>query len=169
MRTRLALLVAVATLLLGSGCSDDAPDVPTAQQTTDAECSAMIPDPVFTTLGWAPTADGATITVRGCRRQASQGYIEVRRRSASFDSVCATLDRTGTPGPGLPAPWVGDGVKACAVEPGPVDAQNTGQTKVVVAQGKGQILQIFVAALTPTLQEYVRAAAQQLLVANPKV
>ena len=167
MRTRFAPLVVVAALLLAS-CSDDAPEEPTAQQTTDAECSAMIPDAVFTTLGWTPTVDGGAITVRGCRRQAPQGYIEVRRRSASFETVCATLDRTGTPGPGVPAPWLGDGVKACAVEPDPVKGQHTGQTKVVVSEGKRQILQIFVAALSDTPPANVRTAVTQLLEANPK-
>jgi hypothetical protein len=168
MRTRFALL-AVAALLLVSGCSDTPADTPaTPTQTTDAECSAMIPDQVFGTLGWVPTADGGAITVRGCRRQAPQGYIEVRRRSASFDTVCATLDRTGTPGPGLPAPWLGAGVTACAVEPGAVGSQHTGQTKVVVSEGKKQILQIFVAALTDTPQADVRKAVRQLLDVNKK-
>ena len=87
------------------------------EPTTDADCVTSIPDEVFTTLGWTPTADGATSTVRGCRRQASQGYVEVRRRAASYDQVCATLDRTGGVSPGVPAPWLGADVTACAVEP----------------------------------------------------
>ena len=171
MRTRIALL-AVA-LLLASGCSDDSTDdpaapsdAPAAQQTTDAQCSATIPDEAFTTLGWVPTADGATATVRGCRRQAPQGYVEVRRRSASVETVCATLDRTGTPGPGVAAPWLGADSVACAVEPEGGGGEHVGQTKVVVSEGKKQILQIFVAALTDTPQGKVRKAIKQLLEAN---
>jgi hypothetical protein len=168
MRTRFGIL-AVAVLLLPTGCSDDEPtDAPTAVATSDADCVTSIPDEVFATLGWAPTVDGATSTVRGCRRQASQGYVEVRRRTASYDQVCATLDRTGTVGPGVPAPWLGADVKACAVEPDATGGQNVGQTKVVVPDGKGQVLQIFVAALTDTPQGKVRKAIKQLLAANPK-
>ena len=170
MRTRIGLL-AVA-LLLASGCSDDSSDPadptgdPAAQQTTDAQCSASIPDQAFATLGWVPTADGATATLRGCRRQAPQGYVEVRRRSASYDTVCATLDRTGTPGPGVPAPWLGAEATACAVEPDGAGGEHVGQTKVVVSEGKRQILQIFVAALTDTPQGKVRKAVKQLLDVN---
>jgi len=168
MRTRFGLL-AVVVLLLPTACSDDEPaEPPVAQVTTDADCVTSIPDEVFTTLGWVPTVDGATSTVRGCRRQASQGYVEVRRRTANYDRVCATLDRTGTPGPGVPAPWLGEDVKACAVEPDATGGQNVGQTKVVLAEGKQQVLQIFVAALTDTPQGKVRKAVKQLVAANPK-
>ena len=167
MRTRFGLLV-VAVLLLPTGCGDDPPpDAPVAQPTTDAQCVTSIPDEVFTTLGWTPTADGATSTVRGCRRQASQGYVEVRRRTADYDEVCATLDRTGAVGPGVAAPWLGDDVKACVVEPDAAGGQHVGQTKVVVADGKKQVLQIFVAALTDTPQGQVRKAVKLLLAANP--
>jgi hypothetical protein len=65
------------------------------------------------------------------------------------------------------APWLGDVVKACVVEPDAVDGQHVGQTKVVVADGKGQVLQVFVAALTDTPQGQVRKAVKQLLAANP--
>jgi hypothetical protein len=123
---------------------------------------------VFATLGWTPTPDGATSTVRGCRRQATQGYVEVRRRTASYDEVCATLDRTGGVSPGVPAPWLGADVEACAVEPDPKGGQNVGQTKVVLPDGKKQVLQIFVAALTDTPQGKVRKAVKQLVAANPK-
>ena len=168
MRTRFGLL-AVMVLLLSTACSeDDTTAPPTAEPTTAADCVTSIPDEVFTTLGWTPTADGATSTVRGCRRQATQGYVEVRRRTASYDTVCATLDRTGTPGPGVPAPWLGADVTACAVEPDATGGQNVGQTKVVLRDGKKQVLQIFVAALTDTPQQKIRKAIKQLLSANPK-
>ena len=167
MRTRFGLLLAV--LFLSTGCGDDPPppDAPVAQATTDEQCVTSIPDEVFTTLGWTPTAGGAPSTVRGCRRQSPQGYVEVRRRTASYDEVCATLDRTGTVGPGVPAPWLGEDVEACVVEPDDVGGEHVGQTKVVVAEGEKQVLQIFVAALTDTPRGQVRKAVKQLVAANP--
>ena len=52
---------------------------PSPRRPPTRTASTSIPDEVFTTLGWVPTADGATSTVRGCHRQAAQGYVEVRR------------------------------------------------------------------------------------------
>ena len=75
------------------------------------------------------------MTVRGCHREAEQGYVEVRDRTASYDKVCATLDRTGTVGPGQPVDWLGEDVTACAVEP----TADVGQTKVVVRRSGGEV------------------------------
>ena len=158
MRTRLALL-AVAVLLLPAGCDDDdTSGHATAHETTDAECAAVIPDDVFTTLGWTPTAEGATATVRGCHREAEQGYVEVRERSG-YDRLCATLDRTGTVGPGQAVDWLGADVTACAVEP----TADVGQTKVVVRRGGDRVTQVTIAVLTATPQAQVRAAVAQLV------
>jgi len=162
MRTRLALLV-VAALLLPTGCSDDGDDgdgadVPQAEPTTDADCAARIPDQVFTTLGWTPTAEGATATMRGCHREAEQGYVEVRDRS-DYDRLCATLDRTGTVGPGQPVDWLGADVTACAVEP----TADVGQTKVVVRGSGDEVTQVTIAVLTGTPQAQVRAAVAELV------
>jgi hypothetical protein len=155
MRIRIGLLAAL--VLLAAGCSDDPGGAPTPHATTDADCAAQIPDHVFGTLGWTPTAAGATATVRGCHREAEQGYVEVRRRSG-YDRLCATLDRTGTVGPGLPVDWLGDGVTACAVEP----EADVGQTKVVVRGEEGEATQITIAVLTSTPTEQVRAAVAEL-------
>jgi hypothetical protein len=158
MRTRLALLV-VAALLLPTGCDDDAGGPPAPDETTDAECAARIPDHVFTTLGWTPTEDPAEATLRGCHREAEQGYVEVRVRATSYDKLCATLDRTGTVGPGLPVDWLGADVTACAVEP----TADVGQTKVVVRGTGREVTQVTVAVLTGTPQAQVRAAVAELV------
>ena len=159
MRTRLTLL-AVAALLLPTGCSDDDAGVRVvrAEPTTDADCAARIPDHVFTTLGWTPTAEGATATMRGCHREAEQGYVEVRERSG-YDRLCASLDRTGTVGPGQPVDWLGADVTACAVEP----AADVGQTKVVVRGSGDEVTQVTIAVLTSTPQAQVRAAVADLV------
>jgi hypothetical protein len=157
MRTRLALLAA-ALLLLPTGCDDDTSSSPTPDETTDADCAAMIPDRVFTTLGWQPTADGATATVRGCHREAEQGYVEVRDRTG-YDRLCATLDRTGSVGPGEPVDWLGAEVTACAIEP----TADVGQTKVVVRRSGDKATQVTIAVLTGTPQAQVRAAVAELV------
>jgi len=159
MRTRLALL-AVAALLLPTACSDDGDGarVGPAEPTTVADCAESIPDHVFTTLGWTPTAEGATVTARGCHREAEQGYVEVRARSG-YDRICASLDRTGTVGPGQPVDWLGADVSACAVEP----AADVGQTKVVVRGSGDEVTQVTIAVLTSTPQAQVRAAVAVLV------
>ena len=157
MRTRLVLL-AVAALLLPTGCDDDTSGPPAADETTDAQCAEVIPDQIFATLGWTPTADGATSTVRGCHREAEQGYVEVRERSG-YDRLCATLDRTGTVGPGQPVDWLGDAVTACAVEP----TADVGQTKVVVRGDGDEVTQLTIAVLSSTPQAQVRAAVGELI------
>jgi hypothetical protein len=157
MRTRIGLL-AVAVLLLPTGCSEDTGRVPSSEETTDADCAAQISDQVFTTLGWTPTAEGATATVRGCRREAEQGYVEVRERRG-YDKLCATLDRTGALGPGLPVDWLGADVTACAVE---ADG-DVGQTKVVVKTDDDTVTQVTIAVLTSTPQAQVRAAVGELV------
>ena len=43
----------------------------------------------------------AEATVRGCHREAEQGYVEVRDRTGDYDKLCATLDRTGGVGAGV--------------------------------------------------------------------
>jgi hypothetical protein len=112
------------------------------------------------TLGWSPTTEGATATVRGCHRESEQGYVEARRRSADqYDALCADLDRSGGPAPGVPAPWLGER-HACAVEPG----ADIGTTKVVVRTG-GEVWLLTVVALAPTPQTQVRAALVELLAA----
>jgi hypothetical protein len=158
MRTRFALLAA-ALLLLPSGCDDDDADAPSSHQTTDADCAELIPDQVFTTLGWTPTAKGATVTVRGCHREAEQGYVEVRDRVASYDELCATLDRTGTVAPGEPVDWLGADITACAVEP----TADVGQTKVVVQRSGDEVTQVTIVVVTGTAQARVRAAVAELV------
>ncbi len=156
--TRWAIVAVVAAL--ATGCSDDDGAEPTtAHETTDAECAERIPDGVFTVLGWAPTGEGATATVRGCHREAEQGYVEVRDRTG-YRKLCQSLDRTGTPAPGQPVDWLGDRT-ACAVEP----ADGVGQTKVAVKQGDRALL-ITVVAVTATEQSKVRGAVEQVLAAS---
>jgi hypothetical protein len=156
----LPVLPVLLLLLVATGCSaDDAPGPPAAEATSDADCAPLLPDGVFTTLGWDPTAEGATATVRGCHREAEQGYVEVRRRRAEqYDDLCATLDRVGTPAPGVSAPWLGPELTACAVEPG----ADVGTTKVVL-RADGVVWQLTVVALAPTTQERVRAALVELV------
>jgi hypothetical protein len=160
---RVATRVAALALLLalgGTACSGDpsssGPSPSAAPSTSDADCAARIPDDVFTTLGWsAPSA--AEATVRGCHREAQQGYVEVRDRSG-YDRLCATLDRTGGVGPGVPVDWLGDAT-ACAVElPGDV-----GQTRVVVRGADGAAVQVTVAVLTATPRDRVREAVARLV------
>jgi hypothetical protein len=153
----LALLLALG--LAPAACTgDDGAGTSAPTRTTDADCGARIPDAVFTTLGWTPTGKPAEITVRGCHREAEQGYVEVRDRTG-YDRLCRTLDRSGGVRPGVPADWLGEGVTACAVEP----AGGVGQTRVVVRRGGDAVTQVTVAALTDTSQELVRAAVGQLV------
>ncbi len=156
-----ALALVLALLLPAAACvgGEDPGLMPETDATTDADCAVRIPDQVFTTLGWTPTAKGATETVRGCHREAEQGYVEVRDRTASYDKLCATLDRTGTVGPGEPVDWLGEGVTACAVEP----TTDVGQTKVVVQRSGGEVTQVTIAVLTSTPRALVRAAAGELV------
>jgi hypothetical protein len=138
---------------------------------SDAGCAELIPDEVLTTLGW--TAEGgATYTVKGCRREAQQGYVEVRRRTGKvttpekaekiYDDLCRVLDRNGAPSPGVDAPWLGEDVIACAVEP----ARNVGLSKVVVLIKKRLVFQYGVAVLVDTPQPKVRGAFRKLLAAS---
>ena len=157
MGTRVA---AAAVLLLAlAGCSGkEDPGLqaePTA--TTDAACAARIPDSVFTTLGWTPSSKPAEATVRGCHREAEQGYVEVRDRTGDYAKLCRTLDRSGGVRPGAPAGWL-TGFTACAVEP----AGDVGQTKVLVKRDHAVTL-VTVAVLSSTPQAQVRAAVQQLV------
>ncbi len=159
-----ALLLVALLLLAAAGCTGDdgaAPATPT--RTTDADCVARLPDEVFATLGWTPTGQRAEITVRGCHREAEQGYVEVRDRSG-YERLCRTLDRSGGVRPGVPVDWLGQDVEACAVEP----AAGLGQTRVVVQRGGDDVTQVTVAALADTAQELVRAAVEQVLAASPR-
>jgi len=152
---------ALALLLALTACTGDGSQQPSADRTTDADCGQAIPDHVFATLGWTPTGKPAEATVRGCHREAEQGYVEVRRRG-DYDKVCQTLDRSGGVAPGVPADWLGADVVACAVEP----VGDVGQTKVVVQQEGDDVLQITVAVLTSTSRDQVRAAVAELVAAG---
>lgn len=160
MGTRVATIALLAALAVSAGaCTDDpGATAPEADRTTDAECATVIPDHVFTTLGWTATGKPAEITVRGCHREAEQGYVEVRARTG-YDQLCRTLDRSGGVGPGVPADWLGDDVVACAVEP----VGDVGQTKVVVQREGDEVTQVTVAVLTSTPQAQVRAAVAELV------
>ncbi len=157
MGTRTAALLLMA--VLAAGCSDDDAGVtPNADATTDADCAEMIPEHVFTTLGWAATPEGATITVRGCHREAAQGYVELRQRRG-YQRLCRTLDHTGGLSPGTPVDWLGEGATACAVEP----AGDVGQTKVLVKGTGDEATLVTIAVLTSTPRERVRAAVAELV------
>jgi hypothetical protein len=129
----------LALLLMACGCtsggSEDPGLAPEPSATSDADCAGPVPDVVLSTLGWTPTGEPAQATVRGCRREADQGYVEVRDRTG-YDQLCKTL-----------------------VEPGGV----VGQTKVVVREDGDAALQVTVTALTRTPQAQVRAAVVELL------
>jgi hypothetical protein len=154
-----ALALLLALPMTSAACTGDDGDGPaTVHQTTDADCARAIPDHVFTTLGWTATGKPAEATVRGCHREAEQGYVEVRGRS-DYDRLCQTLDRSGGVGPGVPADWLGDDVVACAVEP----VGTVGQTKVVVQREGDDVTQITVAVLADTSQALVRAAIKELV------
>jgi hypothetical protein len=153
--------VVVAALLLAlTACSgeEDPGAGPDPDVTTDAECAERIPDTVFTTLGWTATGKPAEATVRGCHREAEQGYVEVRNRTGDYGKLCSTLNRSGEVGPGLPPDWL-TGVIACAVEPD----RDVGQTKVLVKGNGDQITQVTIAVLTSTAQAKVRAAVRELV------
>jgi hypothetical protein len=154
------VLAAATTVLALAGCSgeEDSGLGPDQNVTTDADCAERIPDAVFTTLGWTATGKPAEVTVRGCHREAEQGYVEVRERTG-YDHLCTTLDRTGGVSPGVPADWLGADVTACAVEP----QTDVGQTKVVVKRSGNAATQVTIAVLTTTPQERVRAAVRQLV------
>jgi hypothetical protein len=157
--TLLALLLALAA------CTGDEPGArPEPEPTSDADCAQRIPDDVFTTLGWTVSSKPPEATVRGCHREAEQGYVEVRDRTG-YDQLCKTLDRSGGKGPGLPADWLGDEVVACAVEP----VGDVGQTRVVVQREGDDVTQITVAVLTSTSQEQVRTAVAELVGASQGV
>jgi hypothetical protein len=149
----------VALLVLGlTGCSgEDAGRSPRADRTTDADCARLVPDHVFTTLGWTPTGAPAEATVRGCHREAEQGYVEVRDRTG-YEQLCRTLDRVGGVAPGVPVDWLGGTVTACAVEPD----GDVGQTRVVVRRDSGGATEITVAVLVSTPRAQVRAAVAEL-------
>jgi predicted small lipoprotein YifL len=153
--------VVVAALFLAlTACSgEEGPGAgPDKDVTTDAECAERIPDTVFTTLGWTATGTPAESTVRGCHREAEQGYVEVRERAGDYGKLCSTLNRSGGVGPGLPPDWL-TGVIACAVEPD----RDVGQTKVLVKGDGDKITQVTIAVLTATAQAKVRAAVRDLV------
>jgi len=154
--TRVAVL-ALLLALAGAGCSDDDTPPPRAQETSDADCSDRIPDAVFTTLAWSAPRP-AEATVRGCHREAEQGYVEVRDRTG-YQKLCRTLDRSGEVGPGTPVDWLGSDVTACAVEP----VGDVGQTKVVVKGDGDAALQVTIAVLAGTPRAQVRAAVAALV------
>jgi hypothetical protein len=152
-----ALILALAPVL--TACSGDEPGPGPGQHTTsDADCALRIPDHVFTILGWTATGKPAEATVRGCHREAEQGYVEVRERSG-YDRLCRTLDRSGGVSPGVPVDWLGADVVACAVEP----VGDIGQTKVVVQEEGDKVTQVTIAVLTSTSQAQVRAAVAELV------
>ena len=145
-----------------AACSgdDDAGPRPSRTRTTDADCAERIPDDVFTTLGWTPTGEPAEATVRGCHREAEQGYVEVRDRTGYYGKLCSTLDRSGGVSPGYRPDWLGDGVTACAVEP---DHATSARPRCVVKGDGDRVTQVTVAVLTSTPQAQVRAAVRQLV------
>jgi len=157
MRTRAAGLVALLALAActGGGSEDPGPQ-PEPDETTDAQCAVRLPDGVFDTLRWSAPKP-AEATVRGCHREAEQGYVEVRDRTGDYAKLCRTLDRSGGVGPGATADWL-TGVTACAVEP----TGDVGQTKVLVKRNHFVTL-VTIAVLSSTPQAQVRAAVQQLL------
>ena len=158
----LAVLALAGSALAGCDDDDGGGD-PVAERTTDADCAGSSRDEVFTTLGWTPTAEGATSTVRGCHREAEQGYVEVprARRTAATAQRSAT---TGDPrphrgaGPGRRRPWLErrHGLRGRA-------GRDVGQTKVVVLSATAtRSSQVAVAVLTSTPREQVREAVRQL-------
>lgn len=157
----LALLIALAVTVAACTGDDGPHPGPDPTRTTDADCVERIPDAVFATLAWTPTGKPAEATVRGCHREAEQGYVEVRDR-AGYDLLCKTLDRSGGKAPGRPADWLGADVVACAVEP----VGDVGQTKVVVQREGDDVTQVTIAVLTRTSQEQVRAAVAELVSAG---
>jgi hypothetical protein len=150
---------AAALLLALTACTGDDPGPGAGQdKTSDADCAQRIPDHVFTILAWTATSKPAEATVRGCHREAEQGYVEVRERTG-YDRLCKTLDRSGGVAPGTPADWLGPDVVACAVEP----VGDVGQTRVVVQREGDEVTQVTIAVLTSTSQARVRAAVAELV------
>jgi hypothetical protein len=157
-RGRLAGAIPLALLALTACSGDDEGARPHAERTTDADCAERIPDHVFSTLGWTPTGKPAEATVRGCHREAEQGYVEVRDRRG-YHKLCATLDRSGGVAPGSPVDWLSGTVSACAVEP----AGDLGTTKVVVERRGDLATQVTVTAVSRTERSTVRAAVAELV------
>ena len=156
MRTRVAPVLVL--LLALTGCSgDDGEDEPGSGKTTDADCAERIPDTVFDALRWSPPK-AAEATVRGCHREAEQGYVEVRDRSGDYDQLCRTLDRSGGVRPGRTADWLSD-VTACAVEPD----GDVGQTKVLVKRSGDEVTQLTVVAVSSTDRADIRVAVADLV------
>jgi hypothetical protein len=156
MGTRVAT---VALLLALTACTSEEPDEQQSEPISDHECMDALPDDVFTTLGWTPTDDPAEATIRGCHREANEGYVEVRNRT-DYEGVCATVDHTQPREPAPAVDWLDDEV-ACGLEPD----EDVGLTRVVVRRGD-DALQITVAVLTPTDRALVREAVQQVLDAS---
>lgn len=157
----MALRYAVAAALAGlalAGCSGDDPAAPTAQPTSDADCAATVPASVLTDLGWTPHG-APEATVRGCHREAEQGYVEVRDRpDASYARLCRHVDPTTAKAPAVAVDWLGADVTACALEP----AAGVGTTRVLVREDHG-VREITVAVLTATPRAKVRAAVAAVL------
>jgi len=174
MGTRVAAAAALLLALAACSGKEDPGLQAEPTVTTDADCADRIGDTVLSALGWT-NARAAEITVRGCHREADQGYIEVRDRTG-YDQLCKTLDRSGGVRPGVPADWLKEGdfgragygvLVACDVEP----EADVGQTKVVVKGDGDAATEITVAAVAATPRQQVRIAvallANDLLPSSP--
>lgn len=177
MRRVLGLVALVpATALLATllhGCGDaDADDVsspPAAEETTLADCAALIPDDVLEGLGWTasatPTLDSAT-----CSLGADQGTLSVARRPVpgtssddlpeagqeEFDERCADLSDGQA---GHEVDWLGSDAAGCAV----VTGDGSGINVLLAVSDAGLLVESRVTTDQPTASAaQVQAALAEL-------
>jgi len=174
------LATAVLTGALLGGCGDsDADDVatPSGEETTAADCAALIPDDVVSALGWtadsAPTRDSAT-----CTLGADQGTLSVARRPVpgvdgddlpeagqdEYAERCAVLrDGQG----GQEVDWLGSEATTCAA----VTDDGSGVNVLLALTDAGLLVETRVTVDEPTasaeqvqgaLSELARTAVQRL-------
>lgn len=144
----------------------------TASGLTSADCVRVVPDSVFDTLGWG--GDAATEHAGRCEKSGDDGYVTVgdlavvsksdgRRAAAQqeYDERCSTLFGEVSATPELDIDWLPDGTTACArLLPAGTDV---GLAELFLLTGSDEVVQIRLAALTPTSGDAVRAGLAALV------
>lgn len=183
--TRLVALAsgAVLALVLGGCGSDDvaadapqgaaSPATPAAPSSDPtAACSAVLSDDVLAPLAWpdlSPPGESAgrcertsrtsTLTVGPRPDLVSDGDQE--RARAAYEAACVGLRRDGSPSPDTDTDWLGDDVTAC-FRPFP-RGHDTGLAELVLLTDDAGVVEVQVAAGTPTREQDLQAALALLV------